>query len=120
MSRFDRDLQHLLGLGEILRVLGRDQRMAEHRGDHRRVARALRRFAQRRDRLLRLAALEQDLALQLEEIGIVRVGREQRVRLGLRLVGIAAEVIGIGARIMRRNALVALGIFARPPASGST
>ena len=60
---------------------------------------------------MRLAALEQDLALQLEEIGIVRIGREQRVGLRLGFVRIAAEVIGVSARVMRRDALVAFRIF---------
>ena len=39
------------------------------------------------------------------------VGRQKRVGLSLGFVGIAAEVIGIGPRVMGGNALIALGIF---------
>ena len=106
-----RDLENLLGLGEILRILGRDQRVTKHRGDHRRVVRPLDRLAENRNRILGLAALQQNLTLQFEEERVVRIGREQRVGFGDRLIGVAAEMIGVSAGVMRGDALVALGIF---------
>ena len=107
----DRGLQHLLGLGEIFRILGRHQGMAEHCGDQRHIARSLDGLAQRRDRLLGLAAFQQDLPLQLEEEGVVRILGQQRIGLRLGLLRVAAQVIGVGARIMGRDALVAFRIF---------
>ena len=43
----------------------------------------------------------------------MRIDGEQRVRLRFRLLWIAAEMVGVGARIMGWNALVGLGIFER-------
>ena len=70
----DRGLQHALGLGEVGLVLGGDQRVAEGAGDQRLVVGQFGRAAQRRQRFARLARFEQDLALELEEIGIVGFG----------------------------------------------
>ena len=62
-----------------------------------------------------LPALEQDLALELEEEGVVGSLFEQRVGLRWRFIGIGAEVVGIGAGIMRRDALVGFGILRDRP-----
>ena len=53
-----------------------------------------------------MAGFEKDLALELEEIGIVRPGADQRVRLRVRLGRMSAAVIGISAGIMGRDRLV--------------
>ena len=107
-----RNFQDLFCFREVLGVVGRDQRMAEHRCDQRRIIRPLSRLAKNGDRLLRLATLEQNLTLEFQEERIVRVLGKERVGFGHRFLRIAAEVIGISAGIMRRDALVALRIFA--------
>ena len=85
--------------------------MAEHRRDERHVARALGRLAQRSDHVLRLAAFEHDLPLELEEERIMGTGREQRIGFVLCFFRVAAQVISISPRIMGGDALVGLRIF---------
>ena len=64
------------------------------------------RLAERPDRLARLARLEQDLALQLVEIGVVRHPRDQRVDGADRVARAAGAVGDDRARILRRQAVV--------------
>ena len=81
--------------------------MAERGGDQRRVARALRRAAQRDDGVAGATRFEQDLAPDLLEVGVHRVRLDQRGGFSVRLFGEAALVIGIGARVVRLDAAVA-------------
>src|SRR6185312_9756208 len=71
--------RHRLG-GERL-VAGRDHRLGEQGVDEGGVVRELRGATQRRDRLVRLAALEQRLPLELVEIGIARLRLNELVDL---------------------------------------
>src|SRR3546814_9727234 len=80
--------------------------MAEHGGDHRLVAGSLNRLPERWKGLTRLARFKQDLALQLQKIGVVRIGGDQRIHLLHRLVGIGRAVPRIGAGIMGGDAAV--------------
>jgi hypothetical protein len=66
--------------------LGGDERVAEQGRDERLVRRIFDRLAKRFERFGRPARFEQDLALELEEIGIVRSFGEQALRLGQSLL----------------------------------
>ena len=85
------DAQQRDRLVGILVLAGRDQRLAEHDADQRGVRRKRRGAAQRRDRLGGMRALEQRLALELMEVGIVRLRLDQRVDLRQRTRQIAAK-----------------------------
>ena len=84
--------------------------MAEQGGDQRLVGRPRDCMPKRFQRLLRPPGLEQDLALQLEEIGIVRPVGEQAVGLGEGPVGMMVAVPGISAGVARRHRAVAFRI----------
>src|SRR3546814_8554680 len=81
----DGQLQDAPRLFEVRGIFGCDQRMAEHGGDHRLVAGSLNRLPERWKGLTRLARFKQDLALQLQKIGVVRIGGDQRDRKSTRL-----------------------------------
>ena len=77
------------------------------------MRRKLDRALQRRDRFGGLAAFEQRLALQLVEIRIVRLGRDQRVDLDDGGAQVGMPVGRDRARVFRRQALVVDRIAAR-------
>ena len=66
--------------------------------------------AQRRQGILRPARFEQDLTLQLKEIGVFRGQCEQGIAFGQSLVHEGFLVEGISAGIARRHALIGFGI----------
>ena len=76
-----RDAQQRDRLVGVARIAGRDQRLAEHDADQRRVRGERGGAAQRRDRVGGPRAFEQALALQLVEIRVVRLRLDQRVDL---------------------------------------
>jgi len=108
-----RRLKQLLGLRHILGILGRNQGMAEHRGDERRIVGAGEGCTKRCDGFGRPVGFEQHLALQFKNIGIVGNELQKRVRLRQRIVRIMADIIGISAGVMGGDALVARWIFRR-------
>ena len=85
-------------------VVRRDQRLAEHDVDERRVWRELRGLPQRSDRLGGLAGFEQGLALQLVEIGVLRLRLDQRIDLRDRGARIAVAIGRDRAGVARRQA----------------
>ncbi len=96
-------------------VAGGDQRLAEHDVDQRRVRRELRGLPQRADRLGRLAGFEQGLALELVEIGVLRLRLDQRIDLRDRGARIAEAIGRDGARVAGRQAVVVRLIAPRDP-----
>ena len=112
----DGEPKHPFRFLEIGRVLGRDQSVAEQGGDQRLIGDQSHRLPQRLERLARMARFEQHLALELEEIGIARPGREQGVDLRRRLLRVGGAVIGESARIAGGDGGVARGIAGQHPA----
>ena len=95
--------EHAFGLGKMRRVFGCKQRVGERRGDQRLVPGQIDCAAQRRDGFERAPGFEQNLAFQLQGIGIVGFLCQDRVGFGQRFVHERLLVIGIGARIVRRH-----------------
>ena len=90
------------GLGIVLRI----QRLGQHHLNQGRMRRELDRAVQRGDRLRGFAAFEQRLALQLVEIGVVRLRRDQGVDLGDGGAQVGMPIGRDRARVSRRQALV--------------
>ena len=103
----ERGAQKRDGLFGVLGVVGGDQRLAEHDVDQRRAVRERHRVAQRRDRLGRVAAFQQRLALELIEIRIVRLRLDQAVDLRDGVAPVAVAIGRDGAGIARRQAVIA-------------
>ena len=81
-----RCLEHPLRFGQICRVFGGNQRMPESCRDQRLKAAEIRGLAQWNEGFGRLAGLKQDLAFELQELGVVGCLGKKRVSFGHGLV----------------------------------